>query len=91
MATVELNLTDADLERLAHKICERLHVENGQPTKLLWSEQEAAKVLGVSGFFLKKLRQEGHIVAHTTTRPILYGWDEIQAAKKWLRDRGGTP
>ena len=55
--------------------------------KLLWSETEAAGVLGVSASYLKQLRHDGKIEAHTTIKPILYTWEQIEAIGDWLQER----
>jgi hypothetical protein len=93
MAEIEIRLTETDLSRLADMIAERLASRGtGEPVgKLLWTEAEAATVLGVSRFSLKRWRQDGYIAASSTAKPILYSRDDIDAAAEWMSRRKDKP
>lgn len=74
-------------ERIAQKVAERCAPSKPRTVKLLYSEKEVAKMLGLSVAFLKKSRQEGYIVAATRKRPIVYSEVNIQQIAKWLGER----
>ena len=72
-------------DAIASEVIARLDPrDSSHPTKILWSESEAADVLGVSVYFLKRARQNGEVVAHSNTRPVSYTWEQIEAIKDWL-------
>ena len=91
---MKLELEATDIESLADQIAERLADRlpkadsNGRPPKLLWSESEAAGILGLSVSFLKAARQAGYILAHSTRRPVTYSWGNIERAMAWIAERG---
>ena len=86
---MKIEFSDSDLQSLVDLIIEAVETRLGSPSdgKMLWSEQEAANDLGVSQYFLKEARQQGHIRSHSTKRPILYTRDQIEAAKDWIGNR----
>ncbi len=57
----------------------------GQPFKLLISEIEAARILGISPRTLWTLRTEGKIPFIRIGRSIRYS---VEALRKWIEDQG---
>lgn len=93
MATVELSLSEADLEALAERVAAKLADRlkpasntNGS-TKELWSEKETATVIGVSVYSLQRWRRDGLIAAASDRRPVRYSRADIDAIKEFLRTR----
>jgi hypothetical protein len=95
MANIIVKLDDADMDALAERIAAKMagSRETTAPPaesaglKLLWTEQEAGPVLGVSPHTLKRWREQGYIASHTTARPILYSKEDLEAAAEWMKQR----
>jgi hypothetical protein len=90
MTTVELSLSEADLdaiaERVAQKLADKLKTstnDNG-PEKEFWNEADA---VGVSKYSLARWRRDGHIAAASDKRPIRYSRENLDDVKNWLRTR----
>ena len=60
------------------------------PTKLLFSEQQAADALGISHATLKKWRLGGAIEAYTTGRKILYQPRDLEKIRDYIGEWGGA-
>ncbi|MHB8974627.1 MAG: helix-turn-helix domain-containing protein [Pirellulaceae bacterium] len=89
MAEIEIRLSEDDLTKLADMIAARVSPRGGDQNagKLLWTEDEAAAVLGVSRFSLKRWRQDGYISASASSKPILYSRDHLEQAAEWISER----
>ncbi len=93
MATVELSLTEADLEAIAERVATKLAdklmpLANGNGSeKEFWNEAEAAGVVGVSKYSMARWRRDGHISAASDKRPVRYDRQNLDDAKEWLRTR----
>ena len=55
-----------------------------QPTRRLWSEQEAAEQLGLSSETLRGWRQAGMIVATVARRPVRYSAEDVDAIVRFM-------
>lgn len=81
------------IDAIADKLAERLAqtplapAGSAQPTKLLWTEVEAATALSISPLTLKKWRERRYVQSHTTTRPVLYSWPQIESIAEWMAGR----
>jgi hypothetical protein len=84
-------LSADDVDRIAAAVAERLGAagpagsgDQAGPGKIFWTEQQAAESLGISALTLKAWRLRNLIVASTSTRPILYSRQALQAAAEFL-------
>ena len=89
MVQLDITLSDSDLSKLADMIVERITAANsGDGTRrLLYPEVEAAEMLGISRNTLKRWRNDGYIQASTSTKPILYSMNDLEAAAEWIGQR----
>ena len=92
MATVELTLSEADLEaiatRVADKLAEKLKPStNGTGVKERWSESEAAGVVGTSKYSLARWRKAGCFAVASPTRPVAYSRADLDGVLEFLRTR----
>jgi hypothetical protein len=97
---MNLTLDASEMEKLADMVADRLanRINADRPTiaepppkrKLFFTEREAADMLGVSAWTLKRARLAGEIAAATAGKPLRYDDESIAAAKTWLRTRGGA-
>jgi DNA-binding FadR family transcriptional regulator len=89
---MQIELSDTEIERIADRLAEKiLHQVSTAPrlngSKLTYSEREAAELIGVSRYTLKRWRELGHIAAHHARRPILYTHQDIEQIHEWMRSR----
>lgn len=96
MATLESTIADlveAAAQRAFDRLVERLDrlealAAKREPARLLYSEVEAAKALGISALSLKKWRCRGLVNAYTSVKPIQYRWQDIEAVAAWMAEGG---
>lgn len=82
---IAVTLTPADLDAIAARIVDRIGGGPSPPAgKLLWTEPEAAAVLGISPHTLKRWRLRGYIDSATQTKPILYRRQHLEQAAEWI-------
>ncbi len=87
-------LVQAVAEGVLDRFAERLdrlerRADHKLPDKLLYTEKDAAKALGIAHLTLKGWRCRGLVKASTSAKPILYRWSDIEAAAEWLAERNG--
>ena len=81
-------IADLVTQRVVAALADRLAIASqGQAQKLLWTEREAAELLGVSPFSLRNYRLQGHVAPTTTRRPISYDTAAIGRIKEFLENR----
>jgi hypothetical protein len=84
MQSLQVTLTDEQLADLARRIA--AHVSS-RPDKILFTEKEAAEMLGVSPCSLRNWRCSGKIQAATRGKPCLYRRTHIDDAARFLESR----
>jgi len=77
-------LTDQQLEDLANRIAAKLPAP---ATKVFYTEQEVAEMLGVSLQTLRNWRSAGKLESATNGKPVLYRQEHIDAAAKFIESR----
>lgn len=94
MPDISIALSDADVEKVAKRVAELLADQLKPPADpdepLLVDEGVAARKLGVSRPYLKRLRQQGHVVPSRGKRPVLYSAEDIGQARKYLAGERGV-
>jgi len=81
---MQVTLTDEQLEDLARRIAAQV---SRRPDKVLYTEREAAAMLGVSPCSLRNWRCSGNIQAATRGKPCLYRREHIDDAARFLETR----
>ena len=93
---MKLELEERDVQAIASlvsemvvaQITERLAVANeASLQKQLWTEREAADMLGISPFTLRNYRLDGRIAATTSKGRILYDRVAVARAKQYLTEK----
>ena len=94
---MRLELSERELDDLAERITAKLLAASSfrspvQPPeydgRLLYSERQAAEMLGISPHTLRQWRLQGRVASTTTKRPIKYDRDSINAVATWMKGRG---
>lgn len=91
MAEITVTLNPADIEAIAQRVASLLSAAPSVPagpSKVLWSEEEAAELFSVSHGSLKRWRLRGFFAAATSSRPVLYSREHIENAAKWIAGTG---
>jgi hypothetical protein len=84
MQTLQVTLADEQLEDLARRIAAQV---SSRPDKVLYTEKEAAEMLGVSPCSLRNWRSAGKIQCATRGKPCLYRREHIDQAAVFLETR----
>lgn len=89
MAEITITLSSADIDAIASAVVAKLAekdiaVSARVSDHLLWREPDAAKMLGISAQMLKRLRLRGYIKAATSSKPVLYAREHVEAARDFL-------
>lgn len=81
-------IADLVTQRVVAALADRLAIANqGQAQKLLWTEREAATLLGISAFSLRNYRLRGYVSPTVAKRPISYDTAAIGRIKEFLQNR----
>lgn len=93
MESLTIQLSPEAISAIAEQLAERLAQSpllpagSAAPAKILWTEVEAAAALSISPLTLKKWRERRYVQSHTSNRPILYRWDQIETIAAWMAGR----
>ena len=94
MSEFQFSLSDRDVDKIADAILQRTESKikpSGNGTApLFFNERDPAKMLGVSVYLLKRLRQQGAIKVARGSRPVGYTSADVTAAGEYLKTRGAS-
>lgn len=86
---LNIQLSDDDVDRIARRVVELLPATGPAPADLprLYSEIEAAKLLGIGASTLKRMRLTGEVRAAVAKKPVRYSRDDVDAAARFMAKR----
>ncbi len=86
---LNITLSDEDVERIAQRIVQLLPSarSSSADAQRLFSETEAAKLLGIGVSTLKRMRLAGEVRASVPRKPVRYSRADVDAATEFLSRR----